>query len=408
MHKRGVLEFRSLLIAVIVIILVFGGISLFVRFTQDDKTIDTTEPITDKTQLAATTPPAPTAPTLPNEKYGIIDTDETWSGTIHVTGDIIVKKGATLTILPGTTVLVAANSDRQNLDGRDQDPSTNLDFRSGIAKEDYTPGWGVHLGEPFRDARNHISINIQGKLNAVGTPEKRITITSDAENPTIYDWTSLGISEGNLSYADVSYYRVLGAGGDSDEGHQMDDIIISHNNLSNIGECGICANTNRAKIFYNNISYAGHALIDMHSANPTIRYNTLGPNPPHAFIVNDAGDPIIEYNNFIGEGVLTHIGPADFPGKGTIRYNTFNKKAGIEFGCAEPVFEQNNIYTDHIISGDGCNTGTINMSNNYWGEMRGDETIDMRITDQNDVPKMRKVIYEPVLAAPVMINPKRI
>ena len=49
------------------------------------------------------------------ERYGHITSYEVWSGEIRVTGDIVVAKNTTLTIRPGTTVLVAANSDKDNL-----------------------------------------------------------------------------------------------------------------------------------------------------------------------------------------------------------------------------------------------------------------------------------------------------
>ena len=42
---------------------------------------------------------------------GEIKQDQTWSGEIKVTGDIEVKEGITLTILPGTIVKVTAFSD---------------------------------------------------------------------------------------------------------------------------------------------------------------------------------------------------------------------------------------------------------------------------------------------------------
>ncbi|MCP4705530.1 MAG: hypothetical protein GY865_13095, partial [candidate division Zixibacteria bacterium] len=42
---------------------------------------------------------------------GTLNEDETWSGTITVTGDVIVPEGMTLTLLPGTEVLFSANYD---------------------------------------------------------------------------------------------------------------------------------------------------------------------------------------------------------------------------------------------------------------------------------------------------------
>jgi len=121
------------------------------------------------------------------EKYGIIREDETWCGNILVTGDILVKESVTLTILPGTEILVKANNDKNNLFGHYE--------CGGIADFDMLKGtnnrWdnicGVHRTEPFRDEGNHISVIIRGTLKAVGEPNNRIVIKSDAQKPGIYD-----------------------------------------------------------------------------------------------------------------------------------------------------------------------------------------------------------------------------
>ena len=47
-------------------------------------------------------------------KYGVINTNETWSGEINLIGDVIVSTNTTLTIEPGTT-LKFANYDINNL-----------------------------------------------------------------------------------------------------------------------------------------------------------------------------------------------------------------------------------------------------------------------------------------------------
>jgi hypothetical protein len=39
---------------------------------------------------------------------GHITSDEIWSGTVHITGEIFIDEGVTVTILPGTTILIAA------------------------------------------------------------------------------------------------------------------------------------------------------------------------------------------------------------------------------------------------------------------------------------------------------------
>jgi len=259
----------------------------------------------------STPPPTPTptpSPIVTRTTHGRIQWDETWQGEIHVIGDIIVEEGFTLTIEPGTRVLLAANQDAENLF------DWPFDMQQGIRQEhpDEDPYYqGVHFGEPFRDEGNHISIRIHGTLHAVGTPEQMITITSDSPTPGIYDWNHFDFDHGILSYAVVEYYRVLGPG---------DGTEVSHNILRHIGECGVGANSS-VVVEYNTISCAGHELIDMHNSSPTIRNNDLGPNPDHAGIIIDGGSPEIVNNTIEDCGVgIMFISPPDAP---IIEGNTF-------------------------------------------------------------------------------------
>ncbi len=224
---------------------------------------------------------------------GILVRNQIWSGQINVIGDILVTPWATLTILPGTTVIVSANKDTNNLFGRGTcDGIKNYDMLIGIKKED-NYNCGVHLNEPYRDEKHHISIFVLGTLKAVGTEENRIVFKSDSQNPTIYDWNHFVIRNGILSYANLENYRVIDTVG---------DVEISHNNLKNIGECGICANSDKAKILFNTISYAGHELIDMHNSSPIIRNNHLGPNSNRSCITIDGGSPQVTGNTIEGCG----------------------------------------------------------------------------------------------------------
>ena len=136
-------------------------------------------------------------------------------------------------------------------------------------------------------------------------------------------WNHFEFAHGILSYSKVEYYRVLGPG---------DGTEVSHNILTHIGECGVCANST-VVVEDNTISYAGHELIDMHQlrtstsgvsrSNPTIRNNQLGPNPEHAGIVIDGGSPQI-LNNTIFEchAGLVYISQ---PGNPTVEGNVLKK-----------------------------------------------------------------------------------
>jgi hypothetical protein len=89
-------------------------------------------------------------------KAGVLEQDETWSGEILVVERVEVPEGVTLTIKPGTVVKFKH-------------------YRHG-----YT--------EPAR----WIGLDVDGKLIAIGTPEKPIWFTSDADDPMNGDWDKIG------------------------------------------------------------------------------------------------------------------------------------------------------------------------------------------------------------------------
>lgn len=88
---------------------------------------------------------------------GAIGADALWSGNVTVVGQVIVAKGATLTILPGTTV------------------------RFAWLDED---GNGIGDGE----------LTVEGTLVARGTAERPIAFRSARESPGPRDWTFVQIS----------------------------------------------------------------------------------------------------------------------------------------------------------------------------------------------------------------------
>jgi hypothetical protein len=225
--------------------------------------------------------------------HGIIRQDETWRGQIHVVGDIIVERGYTLTIEPGTKITIAAKSDSNNLN------TDEFNLKQGIREP--LPGinpdyQGVHPGEPFRDEANHISIHILGTLHAVGTPDQRIIITSDSPDPEVWDWNAFTFNDGILSFCTLEYYRTL---------HTRHG-IISNNVLRHVGECAVCIgpfDSGKVTVENNMISFAEHELIDIQGGNHIIRNNYLGPNPGilcHSGIVIVDGMPEICCNQIYG------------------------------------------------------------------------------------------------------------
>jgi len=155
-----------------------------------------TRTITLSKTLSPTNTPIPTStPKINFTTHGIIRWDETWMNEIRIIGDIIVERGYTLTIEPGTIVLIAANQDVDNLF------DWWFDMQQGIAPNDdwYAFDHGVHYNEPYRDEGNHVSIRVFGTLHAAGTSEKPIMIRSDSPDPGIYDWNFFDFLGGILS-----------------------------------------------------------------------------------------------------------------------------------------------------------------------------------------------------------------
>ncbi len=98
---------------------------------------------------------AEAAPTVYNKAY--IQHDETWSGEIRLIGQNVVKRGCTLTILPGTIIKFPwIDEDKNNIgDGE---------------------------------------LTIEGRIIAKGTKDKPIVFTSAQPKPKMKDWTFVQIA----------------------------------------------------------------------------------------------------------------------------------------------------------------------------------------------------------------------
>ena len=105
---------------------------------------------------------------LPTTSGSLTD-DETWSGTVTLTGDITVPDGVTLTIEPGTQVRAMALNDDQ--------------------------GGGTDT--------SRIELIVNGVLSAAGTEGSPIVFTSNSGNPAGGDWTGIRLVPGSNG-ADLS------------------------------------------------------------------------------------------------------------------------------------------------------------------------------------------------------------
>ncbi len=197
------------------------------------------------------------------KRHGLILADETWAGTVQVTGDVVVPNGVTLTIEPGTVVLVAANSDEQNL-------MTAEPFwlKEGIAAK--TDRY-IHEGEPYRDESKHVTIWVDGTLDALGTKEKPIVFKSDAPMPSRYDWNTLNVGRGQIKHALVRDFRAM---------NLKTGVILSDSEVFNVGECPICIHDSQdVTVLRNWVHDSGHEVVDLKNSFATLKDNRFGPSP---------------------------------------------------------------------------------------------------------------------------------
>lgn len=256
-------------------------------------------------------------------RSGNIHRSERWSGTIEITGDILIRPGGAITIEPGTTVRFAAGSDDQHSGGVTSITDPNFPRDPEIIPSKLS------------------TINLLGgDLHAVGTADSPITFTSAAGFPRSPDWHGLGYghedSVMNLQYS-VIEYSFIGIGVVSptdDRKMTIENNIIRHT----IG-CCLCVNSQPVPVQFtvsgNDLSDCGHEAIDIHENinliienniihdnrgswgdknsggggltiidgnSAVVRGNTFLRNGAAINVVSDDNNPVIEGNTFIDNG----------------------------------------------------------------------------------------------------------
>jgi len=329
---------------------------------------------------------------------GHVYCNETWSGDIHITGDVWVHKGVTLTIEPGTNILIRAQHDENNL-------FENM----GVVRfncSEVPCNWMMQGPEDLSEEKL-ISIKIEGKLIAKGRPDAWIHIHSDAENPTPWDWWGIGAMDVEIEYLNISNYLHFS--------HPKYNSSIRNSYFTMTRECPICLEEENENVVieHNQIERTGGEMINTNNGGngPTIRYNVFGPGveadrgfKTNAIVVSGTF-PTIEYNIFKkGTGIAFaetwgHAG-------GTVKYNLFEEDTFLLLMCGTPIIKYNNIYGEIILPIQCPDVPVINLSYNYWGTTNISE-IKSRINGMY-LPPQREVILDPILTEPVDVDEENI
>lgn len=248
---------------------------------------------------------------------GVIREDTTWSGEVRISGQTVVKKGATLTVLPGTRVL---------FEWTDED------------------GDGIGDGE----------LNVEGRIVARGTPERRITFASARPEPAPKDWTFIMISvskESLLAYCEIR---------DAFTGVQV------HYSTAVIRDCrfhdnfeGVRFSTTEVVIEHNDFVDNYYAIrCESNRSRAVITRNRIAGNRYGFFPVarTDAGVRVFENNVTDSSEYQVYLGQ--------------NQRVDLDF------------------------------TNNWWGSADPAE-IAAGFYDKSRDPVLGRVVWEPFLAAPV-------
>lgn len=199
---------------------------------------------------------------------GAVASDSVWSGAVTVVGQAVVKKGATLTIEPGTTV------------------------RFAWLDED---GNGIGDGE----------LNVEGRLVARGTAERPIVFTSARERPAPKDWTYVMISTSRDSVVEHCLFEYAFTGL---QVHLSSAVVRASRFRSNFE--ALRFSTSEIAIEGNEIAGNSYGIrYESRGSTGSIACNTISGNEYGFFpVVKSASAVRISGNNIVNRGYNVKVG----------------------------------------------------------------------------------------------------
>lgn len=224
-----------------------------------------------------------------NHTWGPLFVNETWSGTVVITGDITVPEGLILTIEPGTTLIFACERD---------------DTLGGVDT-------------------SRCELIVEGALIADGEPGAPITFTTDARVPAPRDWYGIRFLSPDangtvLDHCEINY-AYLGVS------LETSSPILTNNLVANCYYRGISGTTSGQNILiqgndlsHNGYNTEGHGIFVTTAASTTL---TLENNIAHDntgkgfYLTNPSSASTIQYvvrgnlaHDNGGEGIYIRVG----------------------------------------------------------------------------------------------------
>jgi parallel beta-helix repeat protein len=298
----------------------------------------------------------------------VLDHNETWSGEVFVTRNVVVPEGITLTIEPGTIVK----------------------FK--------------HWRHGYTQPINRIRLTVFGTLRAVGTQDNLIRLTSDAPEPEHGDWAGVvfgspASSQSVIAHAIIEYAWTGIAAHNSN--FTLSNSIIRWSTGGNV-----FFTYSSPVITYNRIYECGHCSIEFEDSHPVITYNTIWGSGTNGVFADSKSHPIVRHN-IIRDNRANGIGIDDLS-SATIGYNeiTGNRKG---IGIAGRSLASNSTVTYNNIYENGRNiklkdtSENLTAINNWWGTI-DEEQIQLKIHDSHADSSLGTVFYKPYLTSEVDIE----
>lgn len=287
-----------------------------------------------------------------SEVWGLIIRNQVWEGTIRIKGDIITASSTTITLKPGTNILVDKDDDKFNLDylpwHLKKGVNTNLAYQ------------GVEKGQPFWDESQKIQLHFS-RIDAIGTKEQPIVIRSDSSSPSPYDFNILSVRQGVISNVHASNYRRFEIG---------DKVTVRDSVFKNTGECSICISFGSPVVINNNFESSLRESIWILRASPKIADNLFN-NLVGAGIRLDPqtiGQPIISNNTFeMPSKVALDILSGEEEEGGVVSFNFFSGNSVIKLPCDSKIKIVENSLLGLIEFLVGSCDRTYTFGSNYWG-----------------------------------------
>jgi hypothetical protein len=293
---------------------------------------------------------------------GIIETDTTWTkenSPYSVVGDILVKRGATLTIQPGVEVRfdgfysltvqgILIADGMSNVQQLKENPE-NIAIEQGIKPQ-------ILDFKSQKETHKHVNSQAPQQLPLVYSSPDVILFTSNKSAPEMKDWKGVVFDNTNDDNSLLRYVKIQYA----------DTGIYSSSSKPQVLDCTIRKNQNG---------------ITLNSLSPIINY---------CIITDNIHGIVIEYTATVGH--TTNIK------KNIITSN----EIGIITYLPYSLIEQNNIIANLEYALINKHFGEVVYAYYNWWGTTDTKRISEQIYDKDDDAKLGSVLFEPILNSEVI------